>query len=184
MNTGQSAGSFNSHTKTITALAPSPMQYQFASGSKDRTVYLWDTRTRLPIGTSMIGHEGEITSIAFSPGGERVASMSSNSEIGVSASSKSTVRVWDTRMNGWINQRSLEHKITNISYSPNGQCIAAGSEDWKIYCWDTWTLDTLGRLWLDTKQPLDASHSLLTAHRLRRVQLTIQSESGMLQVAT
>ena len=127
VNTSQAAGSFNRHVRTVTALASSPTRQQFASGSKDKTVFLWDSRTRENIGTQMIGHGGDITSIAFSPSGNTVAS----------ASSDGALRLWDVRMDRWIGIcHKFEHKVTGVSYSPNG-CIAAACEDRNIYRWNT-----------------------------------------------
>ena len=54
-------------------LALSPDGKSIASGGQDQTVYLWNVET----GTSQVfrAHAGQITSVAFSPDGARVALM-------------------------------------------------------------------------------------------------------------
>ena len=68
-------------------MAFSPDGHRLATASDDYTVRLWDTDTRKPVGLPLIGHIGEVGSVAFSPDGpdgHRLAS----------AGADGTVRLW------------------------------------------------------------------------------------------
>ena len=144
-NTGESKGSLKGHAKFVTALAPSPDNNTMASGSKDKCVLLWDTRTKAKIARPLVGHAGMIASVAFSPGGEIVAS----------ASSDKTLRLWDIRVGRCISRLSgFADKVTTVSFSPNGRYIAAASEDWTIQRWNPQTLDPIGPPLLGHQGPI------------------------------
>jgi WD40 repeat protein len=73
------------HTDAVWGLASSPDGRRLATGSNDRTIKLWDTRTGEEVFT-LRGHTGGVIRVAFSPDGRRIAS----------GSWDRTVRVWDT----------------------------------------------------------------------------------------
>jgi WD40 repeat protein len=58
-----------------------------ATGSQDKTVRLWDTRTAKPLGTPMY-HDGSVTTVAFSP----------TDEVLLTASQDKIARLWDARI--------------------------------------------------------------------------------------
>src|SRR5262245_35010960 len=74
------------HNQEITALAFSPNGRMVLSGSKDKTLKLWDVHSGRLIRT-LVGHDSSITSIAFSPDGEKA----------VSGADDRTVRLWELR---------------------------------------------------------------------------------------
>ncbi|KAL2816139.1 WD40-repeat-containing domain protein [Aspergillus granulosus] len=88
------------------------------------------------------GHSGLVTSVAFSPNGQLLAS----------GSLDRTVRLWDTATGGLKQtledtttgglQQTLEgHSlwVTSVAFSPNGQLLASGSVDGTVRLWDTAT---------------------------------------------
>jgi WD40 repeat protein len=97
-----------------------------------RTIVLWDTVTREPVGAL----EWETppgafdVPIAFSPDGVSLAS----------GTCDSLVRLWD------VPTKSLRHvcsghsgAIYSVAYSPNGTLIASGSDDGTVRLWDAAT---------------------------------------------
>jgi len=136
-NTGENRGALKSkgRGKYVTALTSSPSNHMMASGSKDKTVLLWDTRAKAKIGTPLVGHAEAVTSVAFSPSGGTLAS----------ASSDKTVRLWDIRVGRCISQLSgFTEKVTAASFSPDGRYIAAASDDRTIRRWNAQTFDEIG----------------------------------------
>jgi WD40 repeat protein len=73
------------HTSKVWDLAISPDGRRLATGSLDRTIKLWDTKTGEEVFT-LRGHTAGVICVAFSPDGHRIAS----------GSWDRTVRVWDT----------------------------------------------------------------------------------------
>ena len=99
-----------------------------ASLHRGATVRLWDVNTGVNL---RILTESPV-SVAFSPGGETLAS----------GSEDGTIRLWD--VNAWTHLRTLTghtRHVSSVVFSPGGETLASGSEDGTIRLWDvnTWT---------------------------------------------
>src|ERR1700730_4634944 len=75
------------HSDRVAAVAFSPDGTRVLSGSKDKTLKLWDAATGQLLRT-FVGHTGEVTSVSFSPDGTRVLSGSDDGE-------DRRLRLWD-----------------------------------------------------------------------------------------
>jgi WD40 repeat protein len=85
----------------------------------------WGSRVQI-----LEGHDGEVTSVAYSPNGKYIAS----------GSDDGTVRVWDATT-ATLRHTLTGHdsRVTSVSFSPDGKYIASGSYDWTVRVWDATT---------------------------------------------
>jgi hypothetical protein len=94
--------------------------------SRNASIYVYGTlnweRTWV-----LSGHDQEISSIAYSPSGNRI----------VSGSQDSTVRVWDTATGDCL-FIFIGHtrKVGGVVYAPQGKVVASWSDDQMIRLWD------------------------------------------------
>ena len=66
------------------AFSPDGTRLVSVGGEGDATIRLWDAATGEPVGQPMTGHANEVSSLAFSPDGNRI----------VSGSWDETIRLW------------------------------------------------------------------------------------------
>ena len=124
------------HGGDVFSVAFSPDGHTLASGSKDYTIRLWDTRTGEHLRT-LEGHGGDVNSVSFHPDGHTLAS----------GSEDHTIRLWDTRTGEHL--RTLEGHgggVNSVSFHPDGHTLASGSKDHTIRLWDANTGEHLKTL--------------------------------------
>lgn len=114
---------------SVLTLAFSPDGTKLASGSKDKTVRLWDTFTNEELVT-LRKHTGRINALAFSPDGKMLAS----------GSADKTVQLWDTATGAHLATFDEHIKgIAALTFSPDGRTLVSGSIDGTIHFWNTTT---------------------------------------------
>ncbi|GBL16328.1 serine/threonine-protein kinase F [Microcystis aeruginosa NIES-1211] len=116
------------HSGQVYSLAYSPDGRYLASGSKDRTIKIWEVATGKGLRT-LTGHSGVVLSVAYSPDGRYLAS----------GSQDKTIKIWEVAT-GKV--RTLTgHYMTfwSVAYSPDGRYLASGSWDKTIKIWETAT---------------------------------------------
>jgi WD40 repeat protein len=105
------------------------------SGPDDNTIRLWDPRTGDVLRT-LSGHEGQISSLAFSPDGQLLASSSWDC----------TAALWDTGTGDRVLTFQGDDFLTAIAFSPDGTAVATGSKDDSVALWDVRTGERQQRL--------------------------------------
>jgi WD40 repeat protein/serine/threonine protein kinase len=109
---------FAQHSNAVGSVAFSPDGLMLASGSKDKTIQIWDLATGKSLRT-FAGDSSSIWSVAFDSNGTRLAT----------GTGFWRVMLWDLKTGQVI--RSLDHtaSVWSVALSPDGQLIASGSGD-------------------------------------------------------
>ena len=117
------------HRSDVLAVAFSPDGSTLASGSRDRTIRLWDTETGQHKLT-LDEHSSGVTCLSFSPDGSTLAS----------GSWDHTIRLWDAKT-GQPLQTLEEHTdgVRSVVFSPDGRTLVSGGYDNILRLWDTET---------------------------------------------
>jgi WD40 repeat protein len=148
--TGQQLLAPQGHTGWVLSVAFSPDGQRIASASGG----VWDEQKKQFLGRDEVkvwaaqtgqqlltlkGHTANVTSVCFSPDGQRLASASGENLHGTGGR-PGEVKVWDAR----TGQQLLDlqgHKgpVTSVCFSPDGQRLASGSKDFTVKVWDVRT---------------------------------------------
>ena len=116
----------DAHKESITCVSVSPDGKMIASGSRDKTVRLWNAETEA-LHKTLKGNWKPILSLTFSHDGSSIASTSADK----------TVRVWnvDTGRRTHTFKTNSEY-LHRVVFSPNGKTLASSSFDGIIHQWD------------------------------------------------
>ena len=137
------------HRGAVQTVAWSPDGKRIASGGDDRTVQVW-----LPVKSSRSkakssffstlfsgalhvrdeftyhGHHGKISSVAWSPNGQRIASVGADK----------TLQVWDAATEKkYFLHRNSSAALNTVAWSPDSRYLASGGNDMLGQVWDSIT---------------------------------------------
>ena len=116
---------FQGHEDSVSSVAFAPDGQTIVSGSKDKTIRLWDLQGNA-IGAPFRGHERSVMSVAFAPDGQTI----------VSGSLDKTIRLWDLQGNAIGTPfQGHESTVISVAFAPDGQTIVSGSADQTIRLW-------------------------------------------------
>ncbi|BAY37882.1 serine/threonine protein kinase with WD-40 repeats [Nostoc sp. NIES-2111] len=114
------------HSSDVNSVAFSPDGQFLASGSDDKTIKVWNLRTREKIHTFK-GHSGWIWAVAIAPDGKTLAS----------AGADKTIKLWNLTTGEQIRHfQGHSQGVASIAFSPDGKTLASGSLDKTIKLWD------------------------------------------------
>jgi WD40 repeat protein len=101
----------------------SPNGVLLATGGDDKSVYVWDLNTARRLAT-LKGHSEAVYDLAFSPGGE------------ILASAGGEIRLWQIRRTGAIEKLGhFGQGFMCVQFSPDGKLLAAGGGGGSVTVW-------------------------------------------------
>ncbi|KAN0114431.1 hypothetical protein V8E51_003975 [Hyaloscypha variabilis] len=117
------------HSGWVQAVAFSPDAKQLASGSRDRTVRLWDTATGAVLQMLEGCWDTAECAVVFSPDGKQLASVAADRTV-----------IWDMATGAAL-QMLEGHTdwVRAVAFSPDGKQLASAADDQTVKLWDTAT---------------------------------------------
>ncbi|PDW03301.1 hypothetical protein CJ255_09660 [Candidatus Viridilinea mediisalina] len=145
------------HNSAVQALAFAPDRTLLAVGVGSEAVIIWDVIQATAVGELRM-HEirdpmalpGTLTSLSFTPDGSHVATGDQNGN----------VVIWHLNSGQPLHNLSVGMRvISDLSFSPDGQVVAAASEGWRteagaVWLWDRTDGSLIERLTLDDGERL------------------------------
>ncbi len=117
------------HDQRVLAVAVSPDSNFVATGSRDRTVKLWELSTGREV-RNFLGHDGSVNGIAFSTDGKYM----------LTSCSDMTAKIWEVATGKNIFTTEPTTKLlTEVAISPDMKyfVVAGYNDEASVYSWDT-----------------------------------------------
>lgn len=113
------------HHGPVTAIKYSKNGEFIVSGSRDKTIRIWETATGRELRV-LNGHEYTIRSIVFSPDERKILCGSNDGSISICNVSDGALLSKNDHP---------KDRVTSVAWSLDGKWIACGGYDWKVYVW-------------------------------------------------
>ncbi|CAE6515178.1 unnamed protein product [Rhizoctonia solani] len=128
-------GPLAGHTDLVHSLDFSPDGTRIASGSRDKTLGVWNAETGKRTLGLLEGHSASVRSVQYSSNGTHI----------LSSSYDHTVCIWDALNGTRVLTLALSdldipmNEVTSVRYSPDSMRIVSGSQSGMVCLWDTQT---------------------------------------------
>src|SRR5579885_2056504 len=120
---------YKGHSDQVLTVAWSPAGNRIASGSRDKTVQVWDAFSSKHAQVYR-GHTNAVASVAWSPDSKYIAS----------ASWDRTVQVWNASTGEpFFTYCGHSAQVMSVVWSSDGKYVASGSTDKSVQVWDAAT---------------------------------------------
>ena len=113
----------------------SPDGRLIAVGLKEQGIALWDARKLTPVGAPLLGTDGEVKSLDFSPDGRTLAAVT-----------ETMLTLWDVGSRSRLREplyAGYPSIVLAVGFSPDGATIVTASSDRGLKFWDAATGDSL-----------------------------------------
>ncbi|KAK9474723.1 40S ribosomal protein RACK1 [Dipodascopsis tothii] len=129
LETGETVKRFVGHTGDVLSVSFSPDNRQIVSGSRDRSIKLWNALGECKYTITDKGHSDWVSTVRFSP--------NPKSPVIVSAGWDKIVKVWNLA-EGTLQTDHVGHTgyINALTISPDGTLCATGGKDGSTMLWD------------------------------------------------
>merc|ERR1712100_62153 len=126
---GKTTKRFVGHTKDVLSVAFSTDNRQIVSGSRDKTIKLWNTLAECKYTITEEGHTEWVSCVRFSPG--------TDSPLIVSGGWDKLVKVWSlSHCKLRVDLKGHTGYINTVTVSPDGSLCASGGKDQTAMLWD------------------------------------------------
>jgi WD40 repeat protein len=123
-SSGKELAKLDGHKGRVLCMAFSPDGKFVASGSKDKTVRIWDVAGKREHRIHE-GHKGAVTSVSFSADGQRL----------LSGGDDHTVRLWDVNKQEIHCFEGDSGEVSGVAFTPDGKFALSSSHDKTLRMW-------------------------------------------------
>ena len=114
------------HFDSVNSVAFSPDGEMLASGSRDKTIEIWDMKKGKRWFT-LIGHSDWVDTVAFSP----------DNQILASGGRDQGIEIWNLRKaKRWFTLLGHQDRVYTVAFNKDGRILASGGRDQTIKIWD------------------------------------------------
>nr|CAH7715636.1 unnamed protein product [Callosobruchus chinensis] len=135
--TGEYERTLKGHTDSIQDIGAAfdPSGKLLASCSADMSIKLWDFQQSYECVRTMLGHDHNVSSVAFMPAGDFVVSASRDKTVKISRDK--TIRIWDVGAGvALFVLVGHDNWVRGLAFHPGGKFLVSASDDKTLRVWD------------------------------------------------